>query len=336
MKEVSKPEKNELSAKARGGTELMMEALYNHVEPKLLKKFQIIPSRVRTLDPDKLRILYCHDLADDPETQVLANGGWRKFHKIIFVSHWQQQQYISKYQIPWSRTTVLKNAINPFSVDIDNKFSDIEDKEINVVYHSTPHRGLELLVPAFEELEDKNTHLHVFSSFNLYGWPERDKPYQDLFDRIKNNERMTYYGAVDNDTLREHLAKMHVFAYPSIWPETSCISLIEAMAAGVCCIHPTYAALPETSCNLTFMYDMHEDPAEHAKIMQEALNVMLMAIRRDAGIKHRAQYVSQYANIFYNWDLRKREWEILLTELLQNPPESSLDESADDVFTYSA
>ena len=30
----------------------------------------------------------------------------------------------------------------------------------------------------------------------------------------------------------EELKKMHIFAHPSAWPETSCISAIEAMAAG--------------------------------------------------------------------------------------------------------
>ena len=57
------------------------------------------------------------------------------------------------YDIPWSRTAVIKNSITPIEVkNINNKFSDRkEDSVINIVYHTTPHRGLKLLVPVFEK-----------------------------------------------------------------------------------------------------------------------------------------------------------------------------------------
>ena len=85
-------EKNELNRVAKGGTELLMERLYSVFPLELLNKFQIIPSRVRELQEDKIRILYCHDLSEDPESgRALFDNGHTKFHKIVFVSNWQMQ-----------------------------------------------------------------------------------------------------------------------------------------------------------------------------------------------------------------------------------------------------
>src|SRR6185437_14321377 len=100
---------NEISAKSSGGTELMARRLEAALTPDLMENFQIIPSRVRELDESKIRILWCHDLPADPESQHLRNEGWRKFHKIVFVSHWQKEWYVREFQIPYSRVTVLQN-----------------------------------------------------------------------------------------------------------------------------------------------------------------------------------------------------------------------------------
>ena len=42
-------------------------------EPGLKDKFQFISTRVRSLEPDKQRILWIHDLANDPEVQHLKD-----------------------------------------------------------------------------------------------------------------------------------------------------------------------------------------------------------------------------------------------------------------------
>ena len=85
--------KNELDEKAMGGTELMKYALHDKLPAKLLKQFNIIPSRVRELAQDKENLLWLHDLPQDPESQHLKDGGWKKFKKLVYVSHWQKQQY---------------------------------------------------------------------------------------------------------------------------------------------------------------------------------------------------------------------------------------------------
>lgn len=311
-------EVNELSKNAKGGTELMLEALHSHVDADLLSNFQIIPSRVRELKEDKIRILWCHDLPDDPETHHLANGGWQKFHKLVFVSHWQQQAYMNKYQIPWSHTCVLHNAIEPLGPRFE------KDNIVHIVYHTTPHRGLQILVPVFEKLaeEDEDIRLHVYSSFKIYGWPERDKAFEPLYEKIKLHEKMRYWGSVPHDELMKALPAYDIFAYPSIWPETSCISLMEAMSAGLLCVHSNFAALPETAANWTAMYPLHEDMNAHANIFAGALKFGIEEVRSGSeSLKRKLESQKMYADLFYSWDLRKHEWASLLNSLKDLPRE---------------
>ena len=318
-------ERNEVNQNAMGGTELMMKRLYDSIDPTLLDQFQIIGSRVRELKHDKIRILWLHDLPEDPESRHLANGGWDKFNKLVFVSNWQMQAYIKAYDIPWDRCLVMKNAIEP--IDTHEKPTDV----INLAYWSTPHRGLDILVPVFEKLaeDNDNVHLHVFSSFNLYGWGERDVPFQPLFDRCIEHPKITYHGAQPNDVVREALKDMHILAYPSTWVETSCLVLMEAMSAGMHCVHSNLGALYETGAGLTKMYQYMEDKNVHAGIFYGMLKHTIDIINSGDVF----QYAQKgYADAYYNWQYRSREWNALLESMEHLEPYTPEDNA--NYFTY--
>ena len=309
-------ERNETNKNSKGGTELMAEGLEHHVDKELLSKFQIIPSRVRSIDPDKIPILWLHDLPWDPESAKLRDPEYRKqFKKIVFVSHWQQQMYNAVLGVPYSEGIVIKNAITPIQSELINKQDP--DGKIRLIYHPTPHRGLEILVPVFNELVKLHPeiHLDVYSSFKLYGWAERDVPYQALFDEIKQHPNMTYHGSVSQDELRAAVGRAHIFAYPSIWQETSCLCAIEAMSAGCLTVTSSLAALPETCANYALMYNYTEDVNAHAnmffRVMHHAINVVK---RGQVDNFLRAQ--KEYFDRNYDWELRKEEWTFLLNSLL--------------------
>lgn len=308
-------ETNELSKQAMGGTELMMQRLHSSIPPTILDKFQIIPSRVRELTKGKKHILWVHDLAEDPEVQHLKNGGWKNYDKIVFVSHWQRQQYHDKLGVPFSAGTVIKNAIVP--IEAHEKPST---DTIRIVYFSTPHRGLDILVQIFSELAKKynNIELDVISSFKLYGWEERDKPFLPIFNYCKKHLKINYYDTMSNAELREHLKKCHIFAYPSTWVETSCLCLIEAMSAGLLCVHSSLGALPETSMHLTQMYDYNEDKEKHAQVFYSNLKHAIDMYSRKVNnpIVETINNVKYIADSVYSWDARAKEWENLLRHMI--------------------
>jgi glycosyltransferase involved in cell wall biosynthesis len=306
-------ERNELNMNARGGTELMQERLHSSLPKEILDQFQIIPSRIRELDPNKKKILWLHDLPNDPESQHLADATLRKrFDKIVCVSDWQMQLYNLISAVPYSECIVIKNAIEPIPIE-KKEF----DGTIRLIYHTTPHRGLEILVPVFEELckMHDDIHLDVYSSFKIYGWEERDRQFQELFDRCKSNEKITYHGSVSNEEIREALVRSHIFAYPSIWPETSCLAAIEAFSAKNIVVCPNYAALPETSAGFAMMYPYTENKNHHAVQFAHTLNNAINSVKENKNLETYLDFQKQYFDYFYGWEKRKLEWQNLLTSL---------------------
>jgi len=307
-------ERNELNRNARGGTELMQERLHGSLPAELLEQFQIIPSRVRELDPNKKKILWLHDLPNDPEAAHLADASQRKrFDKIVCVSDWQMQLYNLISAVPYSDCIVIKNAIEPIQID-KKEF----DGTVRLIYHTTPHRGLEILIPVFEELckIHDDIHLDVYSSFKIYGWEERDRQFDELFDRCKSNEKITYHGSVSNEEIREALVRSHIFAYPSIWPETSCLAAIEAFSAKNIVVCPNYAALPETSAGFAMMYPFTENKNHHAVQFAHTLNNAINSVKENKNLETYLDFQKQYFDYFYGWEKRKLEWQNLLTSLV--------------------
>ena len=314
-------ETNEVDKDAQGGTEQMKYGLHERLPKELLEQFQIICSRVRELDEDKKKILWLHDLPLDPESAHLKEPeNQDKFDKIVCVSQWQMQQYANFLGVPYGKSVVLKNAIEPIEA---HEKPDPQDG-INLIYHTTPHRGLEILVPVFEQISKMydNIHLHVYSSFDIYGpeWAERNKPYQPLFDAVEEHPQMTYHGFKPNSEVREALKSAHIFAYPSIWQETSCIAMMEAMSAGTMCVHSNLGALPETAANWTYMYQFNEDPQMHANAFGQCLIEAIELFNKPDKkpmLDQRLHMQKVYADSFYSWATRSVEWKGLLESMIE-------------------
>ncbi|MDR3503014.1 MAG: glycosyltransferase family 4 protein [Legionella sp.] len=313
---------HEMAKNAAGGTELIHRKLYDGRIPReLLQEFQIQFSRVSVPpDPTKIRVLVIQDLPGDPASnEALGNGAFEQFHRIVAVSNWQMQAYAAYYSIPYSRFVVLHNAIDPII-----NHSKPDDGIVRLIYTSTPHRGLNILAPVFAKLCEKydNIELDVFSSFKIYGWEQRDEEFRQLFDFLEAHPKIRYHGAKPNEEVREALKRADIFAYPSIWQETSCIALIEAMSAGLLCVHSNLGALAETSSNWTVMYQYQEDINKHASMFYGMLDMAIETMNKN---KKLGILDSQkaYMDTFYSWNRRTPEWMGLLTSLLNEPREVS-------------
>lgn len=326
-------EENEISISSNGGTELTKRLLGESLPADLLDNFQIICSRVRELHEDKIRVLFLHDLPEDPESAKLKDASYRdKFHQFVFVSDWQYQQYRTVLGLPYNlKSIVLENCIKPIEAHEKPK------GKINLAYFSTPHRGLNILVPVFIELAKTNPdiHLNVFSSFDIYGWKDADKQFQPLFDECRNHPQITYHGAVPHDQMVEQLKQQHILAYPSTWPETGCRVLMESMSARLICVHPNFAALSQTSGSLTFMYPGSENMNEHAQQFHGALGAAIQAAREDSpAINSHLDLVKFYADGRFNSTKIAGGWGSLLESLAARYPDEQSRKFPSEQFVY--
>ena len=306
----------EETPKAMGGTELVQKWLFSRLDPDLKNYFQWIASRKRELE-DKPRLFWVHDLAQDPEVQFLKEdpNAMLQFEKIIFVSHWQQYQYGVYLGVPYDHGVTIQHAIEPIP-----EHKKPEDK-ISCIYFSTPHRGLEVLLEAWELMKKQHTseavkaaELNIFSSFKIYDRPHMDEQYRHVYKKAEEMDQVNYSDTVSNDTIREELTKNHIMAYPSTYMETACITAIESMSAKCMVVCPNLAALPETCANFAWMYGYEPDPGRHVTV-----HAHILARAIDSYWKDETQSLltlqKNYFDMFYNWDIRKNQWIAFLESL---------------------
>jgi glycosyltransferase involved in cell wall biosynthesis len=299
---------DDVNLKAKSGTELMLRGLEYRLQPFFSDNFAIsrsIPQLEKVTD--KIRIYWAHNEpgAEHPrgaEAKAFANR-WESFDRIVFVSEWQKDKYIQRYKIADEdqyRLHVLRNAIVPIEPHTKPNISPIR-----LVYYSTPHRGLDLLYSVFERLSSKyNIILDVFSSYQIYGVPQQDVVYRMLFNKLQAHPKINYHTSISNEAMKEYLKKCHILAYPTTFNETSCICLIEAISAGLVCVHPDKAGLIETSGSMTRMYEQTNHRFNDA---YNALEAAIIDITEN-GMPDTSEQKA-YADEQFSWDNRILEWE---------------------------
>lgn len=300
------------------GSDLMAKELEQRIPKELMDKFQIFVSHKHTdIDSSKYRILWIHDTPNEGIQNDLIDGAWNMFHKFVFPSNWLMQIYINLYKLPWDRCVVLQNAIEP----IEHK--EKPNDKIRIIYTSAPNRGLNILYSTFDELtkHHKDLELVVCSSFSMYGLDSLDKDYAEMFATIMTHPNIKYYGYMPNSEVKKLLQTSHIFAYPSTFMETSCISLIEAMSASCVCVHPNFGALPETAANFNAMYQYDPDQKIHSENFYSQLEQSINTLRNPflAELIHRQK---SYTDRFYNWNYRAAQWKPFLEQIVSEHEDS--------------
>jgi len=299
-----------MAENSMGGTELLTMELFKRLPEEYKEKFQFVISRKYELE-DKPRLYWIHDLALDPAHSFLTEPAeLSKFKKLIFVSHWQQQQFDTLLKIPYSMGTVIKNAIDPIP-----KHQKTKSDKLQLMYCSTPQRGLDVLLTALDMIDRDDFHLHVFSSFKIYGWEQNDEPFKKLFEKCESDSRITYYSSIPYDELRQHWTNMHILAYPSTWQETSCRVAMEAMTAHCAIVTSNWGALPETCGEYAYMYTYDENKLKHAEKFADQLEDVMDSYWTD-DVQKNLDNAQEYSYTHYSWSKRIEQWTGFLDNLI--------------------
>lgn len=136
--------------------------------------------------------------------------------------------------------------------------------------------------------------------------------YDHLFTVCKTTPNIQYKGFGTNKAVRKSLQSAHILAYPSIYPETSCLAAIEAGAAGCKIVTTDYGALKET-CNNWAVHVPHttnfKDLAEnYAEQLNKAIDNYW---NYSSDIKDQSIWFNEY----YSWHNRAKEWKEFFKKL---------------------
>jgi UDP-glucose:(glucosyl)LPS alpha-1,2-glucosyltransferase len=184
------------------------------------------------------------------------------------------------------------------------------DKEIKLIFHPTPWRGLNVMLAAMQLVTNPLVSLDVYSSCEVYGSSFKeanDKHYQGLYDQAKQLPNVNYIGYKPNEYIKENLHNYHIFAYPNIWEETFCISALEAMAAGLYTITTNHGALFETCAEFSTYIPYQKDYIALAKQFAYAIDAVANKLNSES-VKQHLQYQIDYVNQYYNWNKQGRAW----------------------------
>jgi UDP-glucose:(glucosyl)LPS alpha-1,2-glucosyltransferase len=304
--------------KPLGGTELQYALLHKYVDKKLLNNFQIttsVPEKI-PLAKDKINILWEQNSYDQPNIQPWMKdpSNHSKYDWYVFNSHWCAEKYRMFFKLPADKCTVIKNAIEHFPERKVYKKGD----PIKLIFHPTPWRGLNVMLGAMQLIKNKNVTLDVYSSTEVYGTSFKkanDKIYQPLYKQAKKLPNVNYIGYKSNQQIVKNITQYQIFAYPNIWEETSCISAIEAMAAGLHMVTTNYGALYET-CSEWPVYVQYSDNYKRlAEAFAYAIDSLTSFLHED-GCQNHLQSQANFYKKFYDWQGRKEDWTNFLTGAL--------------------
>ena len=290
-----------------GGSESQFRLLLKYLPDESFKDINLILNSTNydLLEKDRINILWMHHFVNQNEARNLKSKEFiNKLDYIVYNSNWNLEQHIKYFHIPKNKTVVIKNAIEKIN------FIEKPSGKINLIYHTTPWRGLKLLLKVFKNLNLENVELNICSSTIIYGNKFDQvlgKKYESLFDQCKNTKNVNYFGFMKYTEIMQLLENMHIFSYPSIWPETSCISAIESMASGCEVVTTNLGALYETCAPFGTLvsFDRNLDNLEKnfSKVLVNSINNYWskenqnkLSLQRDV------------INSTYTWDQRSIEW----------------------------
>ena len=297
-----------------GGSENQLRLLFKNVDDEYFKDVNLILNSTdpKLLEKNKINILWMQHYVNQKETENLKNKEYiNKLNYIVFNSNWNFENFKIQYKIPENKSIVLRNAIN--KIDFKNKTKD----KISLIYHTTPWRGLELLLKVFKKINKENVELNICSSTIIYGKKFHDsyeKKFQKLFDDCKNTKNVNFHGYKSNSSILEMLKEVHIFSYPSIWTETSCIAAIEAMAAGCEVVTTNLGALKET-CSpfakfVNFEKNLHNLELNYLSSLIDSINNFWSEDNQQK-LKTQREKINQ----IYSWETRKVEWTDFLKKI---------------------
>ena len=193
----------------------------------------------------KLKIVWLHDILPKEE---FTEKRLKNIDYVFCLTPWHLALYPN---IPDKKKILFPNGIN-----VDEFTSDIKRVKNRFIWTSSYDRGLDCLLGMWPKIKSelKDASLDIYYGWNNYDMLYKDNPQRlawkkDLVKVIDKLEKLGVkeHGRIPLKDIAKKYQEAEIWAYPTEWVETFCITAIKAQLAGVVPVTTNLAGLQTTA-----------------------------------------------------------------------------------------
>jgi len=258
-------------------------------------------------------ILWTHDMPNSPAYEKFEEY-YKQYDYIVALTNYHKEEILKAFPfIEESKTLVFRNGIDPelFNTKDIPIESALYISKPNLIYSSTPFRGLDILLEVFPEIKKEvpEVTLDIYSSMKTYGNNFDDSAFQKLYKKAKEMEGVTYHGSVKKRELAQAMKKATLLAYPNTYLETCCNTIMEAISCGTPIVSTKQGAITEiTPQKCRVLVSGKPNSKEYKELFVKATVSLLKDYNLYRG---KADACKKYD---FSWKAISKEWEILFSE----------------------
>jgi glycosyltransferase involved in cell wall biosynthesis/tetratricopeptide (TPR) repeat protein len=274
----------------------------------------------------KARVLWVHDVHCG---EALNQQRDLRFDRILCLSEWHKKFFLSCYpRIAPEKVVVTRNG-----VDLGRFDAPVRRNPHQAIYSSSPDRGLKQLLEFWPDITAKvpDAELHIYYGFrnweltcDLTGDTAGKGKLQHIRHLAQTTPGVTIHERVNGVELARGFLASGVWTYPTWFTETSCLTAMEAQAAGCRIVTSPLAALNETVGDRCLMIAGESDSPGYRERFVDAV-VRMMTLSEDE--KHdplafRRDGLQAYAREHFSIDTLAADWDRMLVGIVESVGET--------------
>ncbi len=300
------------------------EGIYDRVEYYRTEKYAnlecdiLVVSRHASMLADKYNVkakvtlLWVHD--------VIANGATSelllKTDKVLALSDWHKNNIIRVHNINPEQVSVTRNGI-----DLNRFNKKVPRNRFKAVNSSSPDRSWPILLECWTTIKAHvpKAELHLFYGFKNWEYSAQyDQGQADLISRLKKQIKdmeslgVFYHDRVNQDELAIEFLSAGCWIHPTWFTETSCITAMEAQAAGLRMVTSSIAALNETVGERGTLIPGDWTTSEYKNnFISAVINAMFNNSEDDRLV------LQEYAKENFGLDSLAKDWEKMFYDMIE-------------------
>jgi glycosyltransferase involved in cell wall biosynthesis len=202
-----------------------------------------------------------------------------------------------------------KFGVIPNGID-SAQFTPVKKVKNSLIWTSSYDRGLYFLLKMWPQVKKAvpDATLDIYYGFALFdvtpwGKQKSGQEWKRQMIQLMAQDGITEHGRVGTDEIAQAYLRADIFAYPTDFPEISCISTMKAQAAKCRVLTTNFAALAETVIGKEDKLDIHDE--KDFATYQNKLIELLKTPRDEKELDD----IAAEAVKRYDWDNIAKKWD---------------------------